>query len=289
MTRRPRILITGSAGFLGRALATALTDSGEVFGIDRFPAAVPRTVAADLRDAAATRRALDQVGPVDVVVHLAALAHGERPPRPETTYGVNVGITRALLDALGPARPHFIFFSSVAVYGEDRRQGPVSATAAVRPATEYGLSKHACERLLQESPLTDVDVLRLAPVFDNTRLSDVRKRVYLPGLPVKIRLHPAPLYSLCRVETVVDVVRHLVQRGPAGRHVRNVADEAPYSQHTLADWFPGRALPMPITLTMPAYWLANGLPGPLGYRIRCSYLKLFRSNIYDATVCRFFD
>jgi nucleoside-diphosphate-sugar epimerase len=291
MTRRPRILITGSSGFLGRAMSRALADCGDVTGVDRV--AAPGTVAADLCDVVAARTALEAVGPVDVVVHLAALAHGERPPGSDTTHAINVGMTRSLLDALGPARPHFIFFSSVAVYGEDDRPGPIAVTAPVRPATEYGVSKYDCERLLQASPLPDIDVLRLAPVFarrgDHARLDDVRKRVFLPGLPVKMRMYPAPWYSLCQVETVARVVRTLVERGPAGRHVQNVADEPPYSQHTLADWFPGPVLPLPTALTAPAYWLTRCLPEPLGYRVRCLYTKLFGSNIYDVTAGGFFD
>lgn len=283
MSAAKRIVITGSGGFIGRALTPALSRVGEVWGIDQRSDPEGRTVRADLCDARETRDAIERVSPFDVLIHLAALAHGQRPQPPETAFTVNTRITRNILSAIDGRCGHVVFFSSVAVYGEDRPDTPVDVSADLRPATEYGRSKQVCEALLLESPLPHVDILRLAPVYDRDHLRDVRKRVFVPGLPVKIRLLPAPDYSLCHIDTVTGVVAEVIRRGPAGRQVRNVADAAPYSQHAIADWFPGGSVPVPLALTLPIYWAAKRLPGRPGYKLRCLYAKLFRSNVYNTS------
>lgn len=278
-----RIVMTGSGGFIGQALTSALSGLGEVWGISLRAEPAGRTVRSDLCDTRDIRDAIERVSPFDVLIHLAALAHGQRPKPPDTAFTVNTRMTSNLLSAIDGRCRHAVFFSSVAVYGEDRPDIPVDVSADLRPATEYGRSKQICEALFLESPLPHVDILRLAPVYDRDHLRDVRKRVFVPGLPVKIKLQPPPHFSLCHIDTVTQVVAELIREGPSGRRVRNVADPTPYTQHALADWFPGGSVSVPVARTAPIYWAAKALPGRLGYQLRCLYAKLFRSNVYNTS------
>ncbi|MBM3883668.1 MAG: NAD(P)-dependent oxidoreductase [Verrucomicrobia bacterium] len=281
MKSRGAILITGAQGYIGRRLAPALAAAGwQVSGLDRPTTQPPPTLAVDLLDAAATERACGALPALEAVVHLAALAHHQRPPPGETCFSFNTRTTANLLGGLRERQPQFLLFSSVAVYGEEGREGAVPVTAPLRPGSEYGRSKRACEEMLSSSGLANVDVLRLAPVFDPSNLRDVRKRVFAPGLPIRVRWLPAPRYSLCHLETVVRTVLQLLDRGPAGRRIQHVADPEPYVQSELTRWFRGPMIRLPVAWTRPVYWLLRSVPGESGYALRCLYCKLVESNVY---------
>lgn len=279
MGQRLQILITGSDGFIGRALTNGLEAIGDVWGISRRSERRVRVLRANLLNFDETRAAIQSGPSFDVVIHLAALAHGQRPSG-TTMFAVNTSITANIVKALGSQAPHFIYASSVSVYGEDQRQGPVEPGATPRPFSEYGRSKQQCEKLILDTELPHVDVLRVAPVYDEARMVNARKRVFLPGTPLRIKLSPPSQMSLCHTDTLIRTVIRLVLRGPAGRSVNNVADEIAYSQNIVADWFQGPSLVIPVIVTRPLYWIACGLPGRFGYAWRCLYWKFFNSNVY---------
>ena len=285
MSDKQRVLITGSQGFIGKALSKSLRSSGyEVWGMDRSVAQDEHVVQTDLLDLHQTRDAITKIPPFSALIHGAALAHGQRPPPGESCLTINTKITKNIIQAFGERTPRLIFFSSVAVYGEDGRRDPVSVKAELHPATEYGKSKVICEQRILESNLEHCDILRLAPVYDETHMNDVRKRVFLPGpFSIKMCFIPSPRYSLCHVDTVVQTVTNLLARPPEGRRIFNVADPTPYDQCEISSWFPGKGIPVPIGMVRPFYWLTL-LLGKRSYALRCLYWKLFRSNTYALDV-----
>jgi len=123
-----RVLVTGGAGFIGRHLARALLAAGHgVRVLDNFHEQVhghdapgddgAELVRADIRDAAAVRRALDGV---DAVVHLAAeVGVGQSMYAIERYVSVNELGTAVLLEAMLDRRPRrIIVASSMSIYGE---------------------------------------------------------------------------------------------------------------------------------------------------------------------------
>jgi UDP-glucose 4-epimerase len=127
-----------------------------------------RHIAADItnRDALAAAMA-----GVDVVVHMAALLHAVRPPRPtEAEYWrVNVdGAIAAFEVARSCGVRRFVFTSSIAVYG-GARAGTLDEGSPVEPDSPYARTKHEAEVELQRLAARDaapaVVVLRLAAVY----------------------------------------------------------------------------------------------------------------------------
>lgn len=282
-----RILISGAAGLMGARVATlALATGHEALLVDRLPIngfGQCVSLAVDLLDPDATISALSPHLPVNVVVHLAALAHNQAPPSGLDTFSANLAMTQSLLRAVESCNPHFLFASSVAVYGEAGRGTIISASDEPRPATEYGRSKLECERILRKSALTDIEALRFAPVYSSERLTDVSKRVLFPGLSnARMWILPQPRYSLCHIDRVSQGIMDLIAERRQGRRLRNFCDQNPYGQHQVASWFEGPRFPIFTWLGFPFAAATRMLPGVWGYRIRCDLHKLLFTHLYDS-------
>jgi UDP-glucuronate 4-epimerase len=162
------VLVTGAAGFIGSHLTERLLARGDrVVGLDSFDPFYPRPVKernlevarshaafrffeGDIRDTAAIERALAGAGgPVDTVVHLAALA-GVRPSllEPERFYDVNVMGTLRLLETCARAgQRRIVFASSSSVYGQDSQVPFREEDPCARPLSPYAATKRAGELL----------------------------------------------------------------------------------------------------------------------------------------------
>jgi nucleoside-diphosphate-sugar epimerase len=283
MAEKKRILITGHLGFIGSVVARNLRMIGyDIWGIDRSADNSDRSLAADLLDPRQTNEVMANIPDFQVLIHTAALAHGEKPLAGHSIYDVNVTMTKNIMASLGKRLPHIIFLSSVAVYGEDKQSQPVvCANATLRPATAYGHGKLESEKIILSSHLLKCDILRMAPVYDEQHLQDVGKRVYFPGMQgIKMRLSPPPFYSLCHVGRVVSKIQECILDGNSGRRIIHVADPAPYNQHQILGWFKGITIPFPVFFARPMYLLGTIIPGAKGYAIRCLFSKLFLSNVY---------
>lgn len=157
------VLVTGSAGFIGSTLATALTDRGDVVtGVDCFTDYYARSIKegnlAELKtrgnfrfvEAALQTADLDALlDGVTHVFHLAAQA-GVRKSwgddfRTYTTH--NVDATQRLLEAVKTRGiQKLVYASSSSVYG-DVAAIPFQETAYVQPVSPYGVTKLAAEHL----------------------------------------------------------------------------------------------------------------------------------------------
>ena len=161
-------LVTGGGGRLGLALVRSLVERGERVRIFDLPQALEalnlgdtiETVAGDIgrpEDVETATRG------VSGVIHLAAVMPSLSEAQPELAHEVNVIGTRNLLDAL-PRDVHFVFASSVAVYGV-----PQSETALVNenhprnPINNYGETKKVAEELVRGADCSWT-ILRIAPI-----------------------------------------------------------------------------------------------------------------------------
>lgn len=158
-------VVTGAAGFIGRAFVRSLTDRGyEVIGIDLAPG--DGIVAGDVSLPGPWTDVLDDA---DVVVHTAAIV--EEAGDSETFWRVNVDGTRRVLEAARNAGvTRALHLSSIVVYGRDFPAGePLAETAPVRmtggPYTDTKVaSEHQALRIAAEGGI-EVTVVRPGDVY----------------------------------------------------------------------------------------------------------------------------
>ncbi|MGH2740511.1 MAG: NAD-dependent epimerase/dehydratase family protein [Actinomycetota bacterium] len=144
-------LVTGAAGFLGRALARALIDAGQTVALFDLAPIPP-----DLRDDAAAVQgdlgAWADVAAVfaehhpDRVFHCGALLSALAEERPQAAIRANADGTYHVLEAARLFGARVVFTSTIATYGPGVPD-PVSEDAPQLPATIYGVTKVYGERL----------------------------------------------------------------------------------------------------------------------------------------------
>lgn len=147
-SRSERVLVTGARGFTGRYLCERLRRLGhQVVGLVEGQPAATGEVSADLRDPAATSRAIANVRP-DRVVHLAAVSFVAHDDIVEI-YNVNLLGTLRLLQALAEqdGRVHSVVLASSAnVYGNSRLE-KITESVPPAPVNHYAASKLAMEHM----------------------------------------------------------------------------------------------------------------------------------------------
>lgn len=149
MARERHSLVTGGAGFIGRALVAALRERGDRVTVME-PGGEPfrddiEFVVADIRDRDAVRRV---VRDVDTVFHNASIVHTRRS-RQDDVWDVNLGGSRHVLDACIAAQvPRLVYVSSAsAVYeGRDIENGTEALPYSRISQAPYADSKIAAEK-----------------------------------------------------------------------------------------------------------------------------------------------
>ncbi|MGF1851119.1 NAD(P)-dependent oxidoreductase [Vibrio satsumensis] len=184
-----RILVTGSAGRVGRAIYIKLMRTHDVVGIDKTPCSTADYIG-DIRDSALIDGVLENI---DVIVHTAALhaPHVGLVPDSEFT-SINVDATEKLaLAGVKAGVKHFIFTSTTALYGYASTPksiaGWIDEEVTPKPKSIYHKSKIAAETKLEEIsnlfqlPVTVLQMSRCFPepadlmaIFRLTRGIDAR-------------------------------------------------------------------------------------------------------------------
>lgn len=149
-----KVLVTGSSGRIGGAIAARLTLRHQVTGVDLRQGALTAEIA-DVRD---TERLAALVRGCDAVIHTASLHVPDLAARrPEEFRAVNVDATRRLLEACGEAGvARFVYTSTTSLYGDAMLP---EASAAVwvteelepQPRDIYDETKLAAEAACREA------------------------------------------------------------------------------------------------------------------------------------------
>lgn len=167
---QPGVLVTGGAGFIGSHTVVALIARGyRVVVLDNFcnshgdvlarieaivGSDVP-LVRGDVRDSDLIAATLRLHGLTSVMHFAAFKSVAESCVRPLEYYDNNVGGTIALLAAMRRSGVSKLVFSSTAAVYDASTPSPIDESAPLKPASPYGRTKLAMERLINDVASSD--------------------------------------------------------------------------------------------------------------------------------------
>jgi dTDP-4-dehydrorhamnose reductase len=211
MSARPRLLLTGASGTIGRTLRRELADAYDIVGW-AFSNPTEGLAKVDLGDAKALAAAFGHAKP-DFLVHAAAIgAPDEAEMNPASARRINVDATAALARHCRKSGARMIHFSSDLVF--DGEQGNYREEDPVNPINVYARTKADSERLLFEL-CPGAAALRVAlvygwagggrPTFLDQLNSSLARREPVNAFTDQIRT-PTPLAG------IAEAVRRLLPR-----------------------------------------------------------------------------
>ncbi len=144
------VLVTGSSGFLGRAVCALLREQGQHFvALDRAPSSFPgeHSVTCDITDARALRKVFSR-NTIQSVIHLAAVLPTAAQRDPAHATRVNVDGALLLLQTAYEFKVRrFVLGSSASVYGSWPAEEHVTEGHRSAPQDLYGAAKLYIETL----------------------------------------------------------------------------------------------------------------------------------------------
>jgi len=176
---RPRVVVTGASGFIGRHLLEAIKEDYQVLALARASqsacgAPVHRNISwfqVDISDRDAVLSVFDRIrksGRVDLIVHLAAYYEFNKEDHP-LYWSTNVEGLRNVLDGCRALRPRrFLFASSAAACGFPRRGAVLTEESAADGDHAYAITKRIGEQMLSEySKAFPSTIVRFAALFSD--------------------------------------------------------------------------------------------------------------------------
>ena len=227
-----KIAVTGSTGFIGRALCKHLTDSGFfVVGIARRrPKLIPHCgqfVVSDSYEPGTLR-----LNGVDTIIHLAALAHGAAIEASESELQqVNVEFTSMLVKhALDSKVRRFIFLSSIGVNGDKTYGLPFDIDSIPAPHNEYAESKYRSEKSIENlCQKTNMDYVILRPPLvygcevKGNFLSMLKWLVV--GIPLPLGAIRNNQRSFIYIENLTDLISVCIKHPSAANQIFLISDD----------------------------------------------------------------
>jgi nucleoside-diphosphate-sugar epimerase len=231
-----KVLVTGSAGFLGRHLTAELESYGHmVVGADRVHGGP------DLRSSEMVEEVFDEHADSDVCVHLAAKVgrlFGE--DNPIETVVDNVGMTALVARACGDRNIRLCYASTSEVYGDngetacDEDAGPFSL-----PHNLYGISKFHGEDVCRHYAPDGLTVFRFSMPYGPGLPAGRGRAAIVNMLHQALWRQPIPVHvgaerSWCYCSDTVRAVRLAIEETEDG--VYNVGrDDNPVLMMTVAE------------------------------------------------------
>lgn len=246
--RRQRVLVTGIAGNLGRAVARRLHRRFEIVGIDRRPVRhMPKDI--EIENVDIRRRRAEDVfrrEHLDAVVHLNIM-HDPRTRQAEH-HAFNIVGTQKLVELAAEHRvPKVVVISSANVYGPDptndqflNEDAPLMGGQNFMAIRDLIALDMFCNTFFWRHP--EIETVILRPVHIVGRVNNAPSRYLRLERPITV-MGFDPMIQIMHVEDVVSAIECALTPGVRG--VYNIAGPSPVPLSVLFEKLGKTRVPMP--------------------------------------------
>jgi nucleoside-diphosphate-sugar epimerase len=196
-----KLLLTGYTGFIGSYLYQYLkNDNFQVDGVS-------------LRDTALSGLFKEQY---DIVIHLSGLAHQTKSIPYSEYKRINCTQTAELASYAKEAGVrHFIYFSSVKVYGNSADGNELTEFSEIKPDDSYGISKAEAEKILLslQDQTFNVTILRIPLVFGPNPKGNIKLLLTLTDRSKLIPLNGINnRRSILSVSNLSEIIKQIIEK-----------------------------------------------------------------------------
>jgi UDP-glucose 4-epimerase len=231
-----KVAISGATGFVGKALALYLQSRRiETVLLSRQENIIhgQRCIVTDYSD---IKQLKSQLLGIDVVVHLAGLAHQNEGAYSLQEYiEANVNATKVIVESAKKAKVNrFIYISSIAVNGEGTEKYKAYTESDLpSPVSYYGKSKYMAEKVIKsilENSTTDYVILRPPLIYGPACPGNFRKLILITrnicilpfgGLKNK--------RSFIYIDNITDAIFHVLSLPVVANEIFIVSDKDSYA------------------------------------------------------------
>jgi GlcNAc-P-P-Und epimerase len=257
-----KILVTGGSGFIGYHLHNDLAHD-RIINLDlEEPDFDYRStfIRGDVRDAAIVKNAIKGC---DAIWNMAA-AHKDFGISRDEYFSINEQGMRILTEAATVENiKKFVFFSSVAVYGDSNE--PRTEGSPTHPSNDYGASKLAAEKVLEawaaEDSSREVLIVRPVVVYGERNYGNLYRLMKQIGKGQYVNIGAGTnIKSIAYVKNLVEAVLYLLDHMKSGVSIYNYADEPQLTSRLIGETIAtalGKSKPMSLP-----YWLVYLLALP---------------------------
>ncbi len=297
-----KILITGAHGFIGQAVVECLCARYKIISFNREISVTKNSnnilIRGDITDSGTVQQ-ICEIHEPDVVVHCVGIAHQNFKSSidPKVYDEVNHLATIKLAGAAVKANPnvHFIFLSTISVYGKTYQYKEIREDDVCFPFTAYAQSKLDAEQglraLFNDALMNKLDILRLVPVYDSTRSLNLDKRVLGPKKKVYVRFGSGrQKMSLLSRQNLVDFILFRIENSSKHKScsIFNVTDREPCSFNEIINTFKAseyqptcRTVKVPLWFVWMLTWIAGFIVKDKMHLALSFYDKLAKDSIFN--------
>lgn len=237
------ILLTGSTGFIGSALAQTLADANVNLHLTsrrKDFVALANSKAFYLEDINAHTDWKNALEGVETVIHAAGIAHSHGATAKEYVRTNIEGAGHLAAMAVAAGVKHFIFLSSVGVHGRTSRNCALTEASPFDPYNNYSLSKLKAEEAIQAASKNSsmaFTIIRPPLVYAAQAPGNFRRLLKLVELGIPLPLGALENQrSVIALENLIDFILTCISQPQARNQVFLVADREPISTRQIIGW-----------------------------------------------------